>query len=260
MDLRDRVGIVTGPAKGMGAAITRALAQDGANLLLAGRDTAAIEPLAAEVRESRPPRRRGAVRCHRRSRCRCAAGYGAGRIRRPHRPAGEHCRRLRPAGQTDLGKHPRGVRANHDAERDGVLPDDARGAADDDRATLRQGGECRRHVRPARQSRTGGLQRIEMGAARTDQVGGAGSRAVQRQHQLRLPGHGGRRALRPCALRHGPAAAHHPRRGARPHGRRIRAAPHLHREDVANAVLFLASDRSRQITGQDLAVDGGWVI
>jgi 3-oxoacyl-[acyl-carrier protein] reductase len=31
-------------------------------------------------------------------------------------------------------------------------------------------------------------------------------------------------------------------------------------QDVADAVLFLASDRARQITGQDLAVDGGWVI
>lgn len=31
-------------------------------------------------------------------------------------------------------------------------------------------------------------------------------------------------------------------------------------EDVAAAVLFLASDNARQITGQDLAVDGGWVI
>jgi 3-oxoacyl-[acyl-carrier protein] reductase len=30
--------------------------------------------------------------------------------------------------------------------------------------------------------------------------------------------------------------------------------------DVANAVLFLATDLSRQTTGQDLAVDGGWVI
>ena len=29
-------------------------------------------------------------------------------------------------------------------------------------------------------------------------------------------------------------------------------------EDVANAVLFLASDASRQITGVDLPVDGGW--
>jgi 3-oxoacyl-[acyl-carrier protein] reductase len=31
-------------------------------------------------------------------------------------------------------------------------------------------------------------------------------------------------------------------------------------QDVADAVLFLASDSARQITGQDLAVDGGWVI
>ncbi|MBC7156332.1 MAG: SDR family oxidoreductase, partial [Rhodobacteraceae bacterium] len=31
-------------------------------------------------------------------------------------------------------------------------------------------------------------------------------------------------------------------------------------QDVAEAVLFLASDRARQITGQDLAVDGGWVV
>ena len=30
--------------------------------------------------------------------------------------------------------------------------------------------------------------------------------------------------------------------------------------DVAHAVVFLASEKARQITGQDLAVDGGWVI
>jgi 3-oxoacyl-[acyl-carrier protein] reductase len=29
-------------------------------------------------------------------------------------------------------------------------------------------------------------------------------------------------------------------------------------QDIANAVLFLASDMSRQITGVDLPVDGGW--
>ena len=29
-------------------------------------------------------------------------------------------------------------------------------------------------------------------------------------------------------------------------------------DDVANACLFLASDASRQITGVDLPVDGGW--
>ena len=31
-------------------------------------------------------------------------------------------------------------------------------------------------------------------------------------------------------------------------------------EDVANAVLFLASERARNITGRDLVVDGGWML
>ena len=30
--------------------------------------------------------------------------------------------------------------------------------------------------------------------------------------------------------------------------------------DIANAVLFLASEDSRQITGQHIAVDGGWDV
>ena len=33
-----------------------------------------------------------------------------------------------------------------------------------------------------------------------------------------------------------------------------------HDADVANACLFLASDVSRQITGVDLPVDGGWAM
>ena len=31
-------------------------------------------------------------------------------------------------------------------------------------------------------------------------------------------------------------------------------------QDVANAVPFMASDDSRQITGQHIAVDGGWDV
>ena len=31
-------------------------------------------------------------------------------------------------------------------------------------------------------------------------------------------------------------------------------------QDIANAVLFLASDESRQLTGHELAVDGGWDV
>jgi len=31
-------------------------------------------------------------------------------------------------------------------------------------------------------------------------------------------------------------------------------------QDIANACLFMASDVSRQITGVDLPVDGGWAM
>lgn len=48
--LTDKVVVVTGPAKGMGAAISMGFAREGANLALLGRDTDAIEPVAREAR------------------------------------------------------------------------------------------------------------------------------------------------------------------------------------------------------------------
>ena len=46
LNLQGRVAVITGPAKGMGAAITRAFAAEGCRLALLGRDTAAITPVA----------------------------------------------------------------------------------------------------------------------------------------------------------------------------------------------------------------------
>ena len=45
-----RVALITGPAKGMGAAISRAFAAEGCRLALLARDTAAVEPVAAAIR------------------------------------------------------------------------------------------------------------------------------------------------------------------------------------------------------------------
>ncbi len=50
LKLKDKVTVITGPAKGMGRAVTLAFAKEGARLVLAGRDTAAIEPVATEAR------------------------------------------------------------------------------------------------------------------------------------------------------------------------------------------------------------------
>ena len=51
LGLTGRSVLITGPAKGMGQAITLAFAREGCRLALAGRDLAAIEPVAAEARE-----------------------------------------------------------------------------------------------------------------------------------------------------------------------------------------------------------------
>jgi 3-oxoacyl-[acyl-carrier protein] reductase len=50
MRLANKNGIITGPAKGMGRATSETLAREGADLVLAGRDVAAIEPVAASIR------------------------------------------------------------------------------------------------------------------------------------------------------------------------------------------------------------------
>lgn len=47
--LKGRIAVITGPAKGMGEAVTDAFATEGCKLALIGRDTAAIEPLTARL-------------------------------------------------------------------------------------------------------------------------------------------------------------------------------------------------------------------
>ena len=61
MRLENKNAIVTGAAKGMGGAITRTLAREGADIVLTARDLDALEPVAEEVRTL--GRRTAVVRC-----------------------------------------------------------------------------------------------------------------------------------------------------------------------------------------------------
>lgn len=51
LGLKDQVVVITGPAKGMGAAISLGFASEGAHVALLGRDTDAIKPVSASVME-----------------------------------------------------------------------------------------------------------------------------------------------------------------------------------------------------------------
>ena len=51
LQLKARVVMITGPAKGMGAAITKAFAAEGSKLALVGRDVVAVEPVAKAARD-----------------------------------------------------------------------------------------------------------------------------------------------------------------------------------------------------------------
>ena len=52
LGLKGRVAVITGPAKGMGAAVSKAFASEGCRLALIGRDVKAIEPVAKEIKQA----------------------------------------------------------------------------------------------------------------------------------------------------------------------------------------------------------------
>jgi 3-oxoacyl-[acyl-carrier protein] reductase len=257
--LDGRVAVITGPAKGMGAAATLTLAGAGADVVLAGRDLAPIEDVAAEVRAC--GRRAEIVKCDVTSATdveglRDAALGAFDRIDILVNIAG---------GTGPLGAH---TWETTPEQFDQIIDLNMKGCFLTMRALL-PGMIAQRYGKIVNVGGTFGLRgralRMAYSASKWGLRGITKSTALEvGPHNINVncvcPGMvDGPRFQSVCAER------------AEKLGISVEEARAQHEEeyalrrissdqDVANAILFLASDASRNITGQDLAVDGGWVI
>jgi 3-oxoacyl-[acyl-carrier protein] reductase len=261
LKLNGRVVVITGPAKGMGAAITRAFAAEGCKLALLGRDTAAIEPVANEARAM------GAeaivIACDVTQGAACDAAIAE--------------TRARFGGQIDVlvnvagGSGPIGKTGweTTEAEFDEIVDLNMRGCFNTMRACLptmiaqRDGkivnvggtfGMRGRAGRMAYSASKWGLRgitksfaleagpfNINVNCVAPGMVDGPRFRGKV------VPEMAARLGISPEAAVEKHAADYALRRVSTD-------------EDVANACLFLASHVSRQISGVDLPVDGGWAM
>jgi NAD(P)-dependent dehydrogenase (short-subunit alcohol dehydrogenase family) len=260
LNLKDKVGIITGPAKGMGAAITRAFALEGARLALIGRDTAAIEPVAADARKIGadaiviPCDLTNAKQCDAAA-AKAKAHYG--RIDFLVNVAGGSG----PVGKTGVETTPE--------EFNDIVTLNMNGCFHTMRSVLPSMIE-QRYGKIVNVGGTFGMRgragRLAYSASKW------GLRGITKSFALEVgsyninvncvaPGmvDGPRFRDKVCAdmaKRLGITVEEAAKRHAADYAlKRITLD-----EDVANACLFLASDVSRQITGVDLPVDGGWAM
>ena len=259
--LKGRVALITGPAKGMGAAITRAFAAEGARLSLIGRDVGAIEPVAREVREAGTEAIVVPCDLTKAEQCDDAAektrkAFG-GRIDILVNIAG---------GSGPVGKS--GVETTPE-EFDDIVTLNMNGCFHTMRSVLPAMIE-QRYGKIVNVGGTFGMRgragRMAYSASKWGLRGITKSFALEvGQHNINVncvaPGmvDGPRFRDKVCAdmaKRLGISLDEAAERHAADYAlKRITADA-----DVAHACLFLASDVSRQITGVDLPVDGGWAM
>ena len=262
MDLKlaGRIAVITGPAKGMGAAITRAFAAEGSRLALLGRDTAAIETAAQEVRGTGadaivlPCDLTDAVQCEEAAR---AAKSRYGRIDILVNVAGGSGPIGKSGAETTPQEFEDIVRLNMNGcfhAMRGVLPTmmaQRYGKIVNVGGTFGMRGRAGRMAYSASKWGLRGMTKsfaLELGAYNIN-VNCVAPGMVD----------GPRFRDKVCAdmaKRLGISAAEAAERHAAEYAlKRVTADT-----DVANACLFLASDAARQITGIDLPVDGGWAM
>jgi 3-oxoacyl-[acyl-carrier protein] reductase len=260
LGLKGKVAIVTGPAKGMGAAITLALAREGVDLCLAGRDMAAIAPVAKDV---------------------LGQGRNAIEVKCDVTQPKDVDAMVRKAldtfgGRIDILVNVAGGRGPLETTAWDTTPEQF-----DDIVELNMKG-CyltMRAVTPTMQKQRsgkivniGGTFGLRGRALRMAYSASKwGLRGITKAFALELGSYNinvnnvcpgmvdGPRFRKVCeemSKRLGISLEEAMRKHAEEYALKRVSTD----EDVANAVLFYASDASRQITGQDIAVDGGWVI
>lgn len=260
LQLQGRVTVITGPAKGMGRAVTLGFAKEGSNIVLAGRDLAAIEPVAAE-----------------------AAALGVRTlVRSCDMTSTEDCEALAQATLAEFGRLDVLVNVAGGSGPIGKTGWETTAAEFDQIVRLNMTGcfNTMRAVLPAM---------IRQRCGKIVNVGGTfGMRGRAGRMAYSASKWGLRGITKSIALEAGPhninvncvapGMVDGPRfrdkvcaNMARTLGITLEEAMERHASDyalrrvtldsdVANACLFLASDVSRQITGIDLPVDGGWAM
>src|SRR6266702_1510489 len=260
LQLAKKVVVITGPAKGMGPAITRAFADEGSRLVLAGRDMAAIEALALELRGSQAETM--SIRCD---------------VTQPADAEALAAATLERFGQIDVlvnvagGTGPVGgtTWTTTTEEFEQIVELNLTGCFNMMHAVMPSMIE-RRYGKIINVGGTFGMRgragRMAYSASKWGLRGVTKSAALEAgRHNINVnyvaPGMvDGERfrtkvvpdVMRKLSLSEDEAVAHHAQDYAL---QRISSDA-----DVANACLFLASDVSRQITGVDLPVDGGWAM
>jgi len=262
MDLKlsGRIAMITGPAKGMGAAITMAFAQEGAKLALIGRDTSAIEPVAKSAKQAGSETIVVSCDLTRSEQCENAANKTRevfGRIDILVNVAG---------GSGPVGKS--GVETTPE-EFDNIVTLNMNGCFHTMRSVLPT-MIAQRYGKIVNIGGTFGMRgragRMAYSASKWGLRGVTKSFALEvGQYNINVncvaPGmvDGPRFRDKVCAdmaKRYGISLQEAAERHAAEYAlKRVTVD-----NDVANACLFLASDVSRQITGVDLPVDGGWAM
>ena len=260
MDLRlkGKVAIITGPAKGMGAAISLAFAREGAHLALAGRDTEAIEPVAMQARALGvkvlvvPCDVTEATDCEKLAKQAAALGDGVDILVNVAGGSG-------PIGKTGWDTTP--------AEFDQIIEINMKGCFNTMRAVL-PGMIAKKSGKIVNVGGTFGMRgragRMAYSASKW------GLRGITKSFALEAGPYGINVNNVAPGMVDGPrfrdkvCADMAKRLGITPEEAATRHAADYalkritNDTDIANACLFMASDASRQITGVDLPVDGGW--